>query len=792
MSQSIEAAIDCIVERFLKARQTGRRISIDEVLDEADDLSDRQSARSAALRAIAIRATSGATHALPAAARGSSSAAAAAATVVAPLPELDGYDIIDHIGRGGMGVVYEAYQHATGRRVAIKFMAESFLASEVARRRFEREVELIARLQHAAIVSIVDSGIHRGRYYYVMEYIDGVPLDRWIEDAGAAPDDTARDAARELRSPAPQAQPPSGAAAAAGRESAMPRPRLPHEAALRLLAEVCDAVDFAHQRGVLHRDLKPSNILIDRDGRPHLLDFGLAKTIRNSSDAGATMTLSEPGQVLGTLAYMSPEQSRGEPALLGVRSDVYALGAIGYELVTARLPCDVSGALGDVLERIARVDPPRPSAMRRGLDADVDAILLKALEKPPQRRYATAADLAADLRRYLQHRPIVARRISTAARARRWVQRNRAVAGVGALALVVVLGITVASFVRIVNERDRARAAAQKTERISTFLRGIFVLSEPYHGAGRELTLRQAVDRVAPQIEREFGGDPELEADLRYTLGAVYTNLGLLEEGEKHIRAALGLRRRLHGEDHRLTAVSRAVLVRLLVARGDLAAGGPDLDDAARCCQRFAAGDRACADGLVSLAAAARESGQVQKAESLCRQALDVYRRFHPAARAEIAQCMGELSWCVYLQGDRRSAISLAQQALGVQREIFGEEHPRIADTLDILATYHAEQGELVRAEEYTRTALSMRTRLISREHTRNAAGLMRLAETLTSTGQFAEAEASYRDALDILAKLGRGDDDPQVALTRVSFARLLALTNKLDEAEQLYSLEVA
>lgn len=300
-----------------------------------------------------------------------------------------------------MGIVFEAYQEATGRRVAIKFLPDAAAATPAARMRFEREVDLVARLQHPNIVGVLDSGIHSGRYWYAMEYIDGKSFDEYL----GAPDSTPR----------------ADATAAPGAAAVDPR------RVLRLIAAIADAVDFAHQHGVLHRDLKPSNVVIDERGQPHVLDFGLAKGI-DPTGSSADVTLSEPGQLLGTLAYMSPEQSRGRSDQVSVRSDVYALGAMAYESVTGRPPIAVDGALVDVLDRIAHRDPPRPSTIRGRLSVDIDAMLLKALNKSPAARYATAGEFAADIRRFLNHEPILARRIGQATRAMRWARRNKATA----------------------------------------------------------------------------------------------------------------------------------------------------------------------------------------------------------------------------------------------------------------------------------------------------------------------------------------------------------------------------
>ena len=361
------------------------------------------------------------------------------------LPEIPGYDLLAQVGEGGMGVVYEGQQRATGRRVAVKVLG-AHPGSRVAllRERFEREIELAARLHHPQIVQVLDAGTtsSAGRLmlYYVMEFIDGVSLDK-------------------------HCHPGLGSV----------------RKAAALLASIADAVDYAHERGVLHRDLKPSNILIDARGLPHVLDFGLAKAIDPDASFAPTApgayaaaaasrirenTLSQPGQLLGTLGYMPPEQARGRHGEIGIRSDVYALGAMFYQVLAGRIPIDVSGPLGDVLDKIDSADPLPPSALRPSLSPDVDAVLLRALEKDPRARYDSASDLAAELRRIAADEPVEARTISGPERAVRWVRRNALIsilAASAAIGLCFAFGSGIVSYY----QQKHAVATAEQTRRAS-------------------------------------------------------------------------------------------------------------------------------------------------------------------------------------------------------------------------------------------------------------------------------------------------------------------------------------
>lgn len=333
-------------------------------------------------------------------------------------PAIEGYELIEEIGRGGMGVVYKALQVSTKRIVALKVMLAGPFASASALRRFEREVELAARLQHPSIVRVLESGEVGGQRYYAMDYVEGVRLDRYLSQRQA-----------DLRT------------------------------MLGLFEQVCEGVECAHDAGVVHRDLKPANVLIDESGNPHILDFGLAKaTDRPETGDVASTLVSLPGQVLGTLFYLSPEQAAGLPDEIDERTDVYALGVMLFETLTGSLPFDTAGRPSQVIERILETPPIRPTSLSDRVDGELETIILKAIAKEKDRRYQSAREMGEDLRRYLEGEPIMARRPSSLYILGKKIRKHRLSVAFGVVAVIIVLiGLTV----RFSN-RQRALAVARR------------------------------------------------------------------------------------------------------------------------------------------------------------------------------------------------------------------------------------------------------------------------------------------------------------------------------------------
>ncbi len=603
-------------------------------------------------------------------------------------PQPAGYDIIDQIGAGGMGVVYEAYQRATGRRVALKFLNPDQARNAAAQARFEREIELAARLSHPGIVQVLDSGRCEDRPFVVLEFVAGVELS-----------------------------------------VALPPGEAPLSAIVEALLEIADAVEYAHQRGVLHRDLKPSNVLRDEQGRFRLLDFGLAREV--AAPAGAT--LSRAGQLLGTLAYMAPEQARGDAADISVRTDVFSLGAMLYELLTGRPPIDGSAPLPDVLSRIVAAEFAPPSRARPGVSADLDAITLKCLSRAPRDRYASAAEFRDDLTRAQEHRTIRARPLGRAARAARFLRRHAAISLTVAIALATVAAVGTTAVVRVIVERDRARLAeTEARDRLRDAREALDFLTDQVTSEleprGNTAKLRR--DILAGTLEKLTSLSAETRSPLLHvdlgqaqTLAArVALELGDTGEAKRKIRAAIETLRGLQAE-------------------------GPDVarDEALGTALRVA-GDIAVQD--TEFAAARADFDE----------AFALFDRIHRARPSDSAALRGvslvveRYAVLAVQRGDPTTHRRRTEEMLGLKRELVARENTPLARSelsiaLERWARCLLDTREFDRAEPVIREALTIREGLAS-EHPDNrrfVRGLSQSYEQMAELGRLRNQPAEDR-----------------------------------------------
>jgi tetratricopeptide (TPR) repeat protein len=662
--------------------------------------------------------------------------------------QIGGYRILRVIGEGSMGTVYEAEQERPRRIVALKIIKPG-LATTPLLRRFEQECQVLGRLQHPGIAQIYEAGTadagHGLQPYLAMELVRGTRLDEHA-------------AKLEIR------------------------------ARLDLMARICDAVEHAHQKGVIHRDLKPANILVDQSGQPKILDFGVARVM--DSDVQLT-THSEMGQILGTLPYMSPEQVTEDAGALDTRSDVYAIGVILYQVLAGRLPYEVKKThLAEGVRIIREKDPSRLSVVNRTFRGDVEVIAAKALSKEKEQRYQSAADLAADIRRYLKDEPIVARPPSTAYQLRKFARRHRAlVAGLAAAFAVLLVGVVISSWqaLRATRAEKVAKNEAAKAEAVNEFLQSMLSAVDPSAMKGREVTVRLVLDEAAKKVaDGSLRDQPEIDAAVRTTLGKTYQALGLYPEAEPHLRAALETRRRLLDPEHVDVAASANNLASLLHDQGDRAGAEPLYREAIRIRRQVLGPEHPdLASSLNDLGLLLFQGGDLTNAEPLYRESIAIQRKTLGEEHPDVAQGLNNLAGVLRVRGDVAAAESLYRESLAMRRKVLGDEHPDVAQGLSNLAALLQAGGDLAGAEPLYRESVAIRRKALGDEHPDLAVSLNNLATVLRFRGDLAGAELMQREALAIWRKT-LGEEHPNVAAAISNLGSVLQARGDLIHAEPL------
>ena len=586
------------------------------------------------------------------------------------LGDVPGYEILGEVHRGGQGVVYRATQRSTNRPVALKMLLHGSLSTTRQRWRFEREIEMVAALRHPAIVTVYESGVtSAGHPYYSMELVEGAPLDLALP---------------RLESTTP-GEP----------RRALVRRRL------RLFLRVCEAVSFAHRRAVIHRDLKPSNVLVDDEDRPHVLDFGVAKAL--DEELGPERTV--PGEFMGTLAYAAPEQITGDPTRIDVRSDVYALGVILFQLLTDRRPFEPGASIAETVRQATESLPPAPSSIGAGADAELDAVVLKALEKAPEERYQSAGDLADDVRRYLAGQPLQAKRDRTWYVIRKLARRHVVPlsAGAGVVAALIAIAISMTFLYR------RAQVEASKSNVMRVFLEDTLG-SVPESPDKAETTLRTVLDEASQWVDIALSDQPEIAAAMRLTIGNSYRNLGLFQRAEHQMIRALEARRALLGPRH---------------------------PDTATC--------------LNTLGLLCTDQGDFDRAEALLHEALDIRSDHFGPRHLVTAMSHMNIARLERARGRPGHAERALRTCLSIRTERLGAEHPDAAMCRFQLAGILADTGRLDEAERTHRLALAARQASLPQGHPDLARSHQALAGLLTRRGLTSEAERHMRRAADLL-----------------------------------------
>ncbi len=666
------------------------------------------------------------------------------------------YQILRVIGEGGMGVVYEAEQDQPRRRVALKVIRPGLTSPQILRR-FDRESQALARLHHVGIAQIYEAGTaetsHGPQPYFAMEFIQGTPLGEYAN--------THHLRARER---------------------------------LELMAEICEAVEHAHQKGIIHRDLKPGNILVDETGQPKVLDFGVARV--TDSDAQLTKQ-TDIGQLLGTLAYMSPEQVTGDAKGVDTRSDVYALGVILYELLAQRLPYQVSDDLYDAVRTIREEDPKRLSSINRVFHGDVETIVAKALEKDKMRRYASAAAMKGDIRRYLLDQPIAARPASTVYQLQKFARRHKALVAAAVIVFVVLVAGVIVSTMQAV----KARRAEQISEAVNNFLQNDLLAQASSNNQSTsnttpdpDLKVRTALDRAAARISGKFERQPEVEAAIRDTIGQTYMDIGLYAEARGQLERALDMRRRVLGTQDPKTLATISRLGRNAYLESNYSQSEALYRQALEGQQRvLGLSNPDTIDSINGLAIAYKEEGKYGEAEKLLQQMLDVSRRTLGAADRRTLQSIHNLALIYHAEGKYLQAEELYVQTLAAKRNVLGPEHPSTLLSMHSLAHIYELLGKYEQAEVLHTQLVEIRRRILGPEHPDTLDSAGDLANIYYLEGKYVQAEALQSEVLDVQRRILGAENSDTLESSNV-LAGILVARGKYAQAEALYryNLEIS
>ena len=682
------------------------------------------------------------------------------------------YVIREAIGEGGFAIVYAADQtEPVKRRVALKIIKVGMDTRQVIAR-FEAERQALAMMDHAGVAKVFDAGAtETGRPYFVMEFVAGTPITEYCD-----------------------------------------RHRLSIDQRLQLFMQVCEAVQHAHQKAIIHRDIKPSNVLVEvKDGAPlvKVIDFGVAKAISHRLTEKTIYT--EQGQLIGTPEYMSPEQAEMTAENVDTRSDIYSLGVLLYEMLTGALPFDSStlrrAAFGEIQRVIREEEPPKPStrlsslgdesatnAQRRRADprsllrelrGDLDWITMKALEKDRSRRYDTANGMALDIRRHLDHEPVLAGPPRAPYRVRKFVRRNRlAVTAGGAIGVALVTGLTLSlvGFTQAVRqqnvaEAERARAldARDESEAVTEFLAEMLSSASPWE-QGKDVSMRQVLDAAAERLQDKFADQPSIRARLHQTIGDAYTDLAVRDRAESHLKAAMVEYQKLHGDDHPATGEVFGYLGKLYWMWGRPEEAERWLTKAHEIlAHHLGPDDEKTVKALGSL-------GFTRADERLLREALALAKDLDPEGDTRLT-LMNNLAVTLNKQGKHEQAREIIEQVVEIRRRVLGDDHPDTVVAIGILATALQNEGKLKEATLLFEEALAVVREHLPPHHQHAMVAINNLAFVYLLQELYEEALPLYEEVLEAIDRsLPPGFFGKGIALA--SYAKCLLHFERLEEAE--------
>jgi eukaryotic-like serine/threonine-protein kinase len=675
------------------------------------------------------------------------------------------YRIVDELGYGGMGIVFRA-ERTDGefeQKVALKLLRTGFTSDEQIRR-FRIERQILATLTHEYIARLYDGGItNDGQPYFVMEYVEGLPIDEYCNTHNL---------------------------------------NIPER--LRLFLNVCDAVQFAHRKLIVHRDLKPSNILVTNEGTVKLLDFGIAKVLNAGEMFGESKQETQTGLLPLTPAYASPEQVLGEP--ITTSSDIYQLGIILYELLTGVRPYEVTGRTPGEIERIiCDEEPTKPSTVLTKRDSssvsrlrrtasgqlhhllrgELDTIVMMLLHKEPDRRYNSAEQLAADIKRYLGGKPVSAYPDSWIYRTRKFVRRHGlTVAAVSIIILLLIgYGITITwHSQRTQLAFEQAQREAEKAEQVTSFLMGMFEANDPAEALGDTITARVLLERGIEQAE-QLDDRPALQAQMFDIVGQVYGRLGAYDRAIDLLRHAIDIRNDHYGEMDDETAITKVHLANNIRKTGDYDTASEILEKALAIQRTVLEPDHRDIGFTLSILGGVRMAqGKLEDSEKLLRDALTIQRNEYDGDNPDIAETLNILGLLLDQKGKTDDAIPYMQEAVRIRRNLFNADDPRLAMSVNNLAMLYRMSGAYQDAEPLYREALEIKRHIFSEEHPSIAVTLNGLGLVLQDLGRTEEAEPYLREALSI-RRQAFGDVHPRVAGSLNNLGNLIEDQGNLDEA---------
>jgi eukaryotic-like serine/threonine-protein kinase len=691
------------------------------------------------------------------------------------------FELIRKLGEGGMGQVWLAEQVSPlRRRVALKLI-KAGMYDEAVVQRFQSERQSLAMMDHPAIAKVFDAGTTpQGQPYLVMEFVPGPPITDYCDQR-----------------------------------------KLSIKERLEIFIQACEGVQHAHQKAIIHRDLKPSNILVlEVDGKPvpRIIDFGLAKASGPQVDGQFTQL----GQFIGTPGYMSPEQVSLKPGDIDTRTDVYTLGVVLYVLLTGLQPFETKRrekpSLEQWLRQLREEEPPSPSTKvsadrdtssaaadaRRTeprqliseLRGDLDWITIKALQRDRTRRYGTPAELAADIRRFLNHEPVIARPADAAYRLRKYIRRHRvAMSGCAGLLLVLALfalgqGLQLRETTRerdhAKQERDRANQERDRAARIADFMSNIFKVPDPSEARGNSVTAREILDRAAGDIGKGLARDPEVQSAMLHEMASTYNNLGLHARARELAQQALDARLNLFGASDPKTLESVTQLGLILHIEGHDADAEPLIRRALAEERRvLGADDPLTLETADDFALVLNTLGRFPEAEKLAREVVDSStRRLGPESALSL-RAQNHLGSILFYEGHAADAEKVLRPALDVERRVWGPDHPETMKALSLLAISLHHQNRFSEAEPLYREVVAGSERVLGPEHRSTAIAMSNLGNMFADEEQLSQAEKLLRESLAIFLRT-LGPDHPSTLMCELNLTRVLRSDGQLREAEKM------